>query len=971
MDLISKFMCKFNSILILCCALLLLPVLVFASDVKNIGIPYVQNYTKEMYHSGNQNWSVSKDERGVMYYGNNDGLLAFDGRHWQLYSMPNKSIVRAVTCTAGKVFVGGFGAFGYWSYDQKGLFKYTSLVDLVPGGLMSRDEIWKIYIDGNRVVCQSFARMYAYENGKISVIDAHHPLLFSHKVKDRIFVEVLSGGLFELKKNELQFVEGSQSLGQTGIFSILPFRNNQFLIATAKNGLFIYDGKQFVRWNTQADGFLRSNQVNNGLVMFGKYYIYGTILDGIVILNDSGKIVQHINKSSGLQNNTVLSLFADNEENLWLGLDNGIDRIELNSPLYYYFDKAGVFGTVYTSRVYDDKIYLGTNQGLFSSNWYEGRQNPFQPFDFKLIPNSQGQIWNLSVVDNQLICGHNEKTFVVKNDQLTKISESGGGWTIKKLNSNPDLLIQGMYTGLVIYKKDRSGRWTFSHKVTGFSDPARYVEQDAKGNIWVGHPYKGLYRLTLTDDATAVSSLKYYDGQNGLPQNLHVNVLQFNNQVVFSSEKGIYVYEEISDKFTPYEQLNKLLGSFATSNNITPAGDERYWFINKGRTALADFSRTNQFSIDSIRFSALTGKMVASYENINKIDSSLFLISVDDGFAIFNAENTTNARRHLPSVLIRQVNNITDSSFALAESDRAASVIEIPYDQHNISISYALPYYHQASVQYQYFLEGYSRQWSPWESQSRKEFTNLPKGRYRFLIKARINGGAPTAVSVYKFTILPPWYATGWAYTFYLFALIAMAIVTHRWYKLRLLKHQRAIEEKAELEKEEFRQKEKLANEQRIALLKTQQLEADLASKRKELANSAMNIVYKNELLQKINEELLRLKDRDGKTLSGNQLRKIQEVIEDGMSDERDWQLFENSFDEVHEDFFRKLKTTYPDLSLNDLKLCAYLRMNMSSKELVSILNITLRGVEIRRYRLRKKLNLEHDQNLVEFLMDV
>ncbi len=964
-------MCKFNSILILCCVYVLLPAMLFGKDVKNIGIPYIQNYSKEMYRSGNQNWSVSKDDRGIMYYGNNDGLLAFDGRHWQLYPMPNRSIVRAVSCAEGKVFVGGFGEFGYWSYNQNGLFKYTSLVHLVAEGVMSKDEIWKISIDGERIIFQSFARIYIYEKGKISVVDVHHPLLFSFKVKDRFFVEVLSGGLYELKNNTLQFIEGSQNLGKSGVYSILPFRNNQFLIATAKNGLFIYDGKQFTPWNNQADQFLRANQVNNGLVMFDRYYIYGTILNGVVILNDSGNIVQQINKSSGLQNNTILSLYADKEENLWLGLDNGIDRIELNSPLYYYFDKTGVFGTVYTSLVYGNKIYLGTNQGLFSSGWSRGGRNLFQPFDFKLVSNSQGQIWNLSVIDGQLICGHNDKTFLVKNDQLVKISDNGGGWTIKKLINNPEMLIQGMYTGLVIYKKDAAGNWAYSNKIAGFNDAARYVEQDIKGNIWVGHPYKGLYRMALNDGVTAVQSLKYYDGQNGLPQNLHVNVLQFNNQVVFSSEKGVYVYEEISDRFVPYEQLNKLLGSFATSNNIIAVGDKRYWFINKGRIALADFSHPDQFSIDSSKFSALNGKMVASYENINKIDTSLFLISVDDGFAIFNENNVTSDERTLPSVLIRQVNDITDSTMVLTETGLASAVIKIPYDQHNISISYALPYYHQANVQYQYFLEGYSRQWSAWDGQSRKEFTNLPRGKYRFLVKARINGGAPTPVSVYEFIILPPWYATGWAYLFYFFACIAAGIVARRWYKQRLLKHQREIEQKAELEKEAFRQKEKLASEQRIALLKTQQLEADLSSKKRELANSAMNIVYKNELLQKINDELLGLKDKEGKTLPASQLKKIQSVIEDGMSDDRDWQLFENSFDEVHEDFFRKLKTSYPDLSLNDLKLCAYLRMNMSSKELVSILNITLRGVEIRRYRLRKKLNLEHDQNLVEFLMAV
>ena len=126
-----------------------------------------------------------------------------------------------------------------------------------------------------------------------------------------------------------------------------------------------------------------------------------------------------------------------------------------------------------------------------------------------------------------------------------------------------------------------------------------------------------------------------------------------------------------------------------------------------------------------------------------------------------------------------------------------------------------------------------------------------------------------------------------------------------------------------------------------------------------------------DELLQKISSEIVELKDSSGKRLTGEQLRRIQKVIDDGMTDERDWNLFEDSFNEAHESFFKKLKAQHPDLVPNDLKLCAYLRMNMSSKEMASLLNISLRGVEIRRYRLRKKLNLMHDKNLVEFLMEL
>lgn len=298
-------------------------------------------------------------------------------------------------------------------------------------------------------------------------------------------------------------------------------------------------------------------------------------------------------------------------------------------------------------------------------------------------------------------------------------------------------------------------------------------------------------------------------------------------------------------------------------------------------------------------------------------------------------------------------------------------VLEIPYEQNNISITYSLPYYHQANVQYQFFLEGYSRQWSGWTSQNRKEFTNLKPGEYRFLVKARVNEGASTTASVYEFVVLPPWYSTIWAYLMYLVMSVLIVLYIRHLSHLRLLKQQEKMKHKLELEKEEFLQQEMKANEQRIIQLKTEQLEADLAGKNRELANSTMNIVYKNELLQKISEEIIQLKDKDGKKLPAEQLRKIQTVINEGMNDERDWNLFENSFNEAHENFFKKLKAKHTDLSPNDLKLCAYLRMNMSSKELASILNITLRGVEIRRYRLRKKLNLEHDKNLAEFLMEL
>jgi DNA-binding CsgD family transcriptional regulator len=415
-----------------------------------------------------------------------------------------------------------------------------------------------------------------------------------------------------------------------------------------------------------------------------------------------------------------------------------------------------------------------------------------------------------------------------------------------------------------------------------------------------------------------------------------------------------------------------MLGTFASSNKIIAAIGKKYWFINHGRVALANLSIPGKLTIDSNRFSPLNGQMVQHYENINLINNQIYLISVDDGFVILSDNDAlSSGKTGLPAVLIRKVENITDKITVLSESGNSLNGLEIPYSKNDIRINYSLPYYHQAKITFQYFLDGYSRQWSDWTTQSQKEFTNLNQGNYKFGVRAKINDENVSAITYFSFTVLPPWYAGKIATLFYILLVVALFYAVRYYYRFKLRKHQQHIHEKLDREKEEFLKQEAIANEQQIVKIKNEQLQADLAGKSRELANSAMNLVYKNELLQKISEEITHLKDSSGKELSEEQLRRIQKVIDEGMNDERDWNVFESSFNEAHENFFKKLKSGHPDLVPNDLKLCAYLRMNMSSKEMASLLNISLRGVEIRRYRLRKKLNLEHDKNLTEFLMEL
>ncbi len=936
-----------------------------AAYAQSLGTPYIQNFPKATYASGNQNWSVTQDSKGIMYFGNAEGLLVYDGRYWQQYSLPNRQIVRAVA--AGKnnrIYAGGFGELGYWSY-QNNRMAYTSLTSLLPTKTKLADEIWRIYSDDNRVIFQSFTSIYIYQNQKLKVVRPDSSLFFVHKINGRILAEVAGQGLTELINDKLVPLPGCA--GIRGILSILPFKNNSLLIGTDAQGLFVYDGQKLTAFNTPANSFLKSYQLNNGVKVLNKYYAYGTILNGIIILDENGNVIQQINKGKGLQNNTVLSLYADNNSNLWAGLDNGIDRIELNSPLYFNMDKTGKFGTVYSSIIYQGKIYLGTNHGLYYSNW------PLRngAFDFEMIPNSQGQVWDLTVLNGELLCGHNNGTYQVLGNQIKKISDLSGGWTIKTLRSNPDYLIQGTYNGLALYKKDNG--WKLVQRIAGFKEPSRLIEEDNKGNIWVSHPYKGLTKLTLSADHKNVIAKKSFSEKDGLPGIYNVNVFDLEGKIVFATNAGFYTYDELSNRFSKYNVLNNKLGSFAAANRIINAGEHLYWFINHGKVALVDFSESGKIKIDYSRFSMLDGRMVQYYENINRISNSIYLVSIDDGFVIYdlNLGAAHNPLQNIPAVLIRRVDDITDRYKVITEGNGSGNKVYVENNRNNIRILYALPYYRQAQIKFQYFLEGYSKDWSDWSTATQKDFTNLSAGTYTFKVRAGIDNRALSSVTSFEFEVLPPWYARKRAWVVYIILLGMILYIGKKVYELKLKRDSAAIARKLRQEQEDILQKETEANERRIEKLRTENLQAELDSKNRELSNSALSLAYKNELLQKLNDELMKLKDENGKKLPTEQISRVQKVINEGRNDERDWNLFEKSFNEAHENFFKRLKAQHPELVPNDLKLCAYLRMNMSSKELSSLLNISLRGVEIRRYRLRKKLNIPHDKNLVEFLIEL
>jgi DNA-binding CsgD family transcriptional regulator len=272
-------------------------------------------------------------------------------------------------------------------------------------------------------------------------------------------------------------------------------------------------------------------------------------------------------------------------------------------------------------------------------------------------------------------------------------------------------------------------------------------------------------------------------------------------------------------------------------------------------------------------------------------------------------------------------------------------------------------------VEYSYFLRGFDKDWSEWSKKTEKEYTNLPAGTYNFEIKAKSNLGNESMIESFSFSVLPPWYKTNWAYFTYALLFVILVFGLYQWQRKIFMNQQRRHEvEQKRLQY--LHQLEMEKSDKEIVKLKNEKLQAEIDHKNKELASAAMHLVQKGDLLADIREELAHLKKGNNGNGSADEFKKIQRILNEENTIDKDWEQFASHFDTVHSDFLRILKMHFPTLSAHELKLCAYLRMNLSSKEIAQLESISVRGVEISRYRLRKKLGIHTEVNLFDYLMN-
>jgi len=913
----------------------------------------VQNYSRNDYKSGNQNWSISQDKNGIIYSGNNNGLLVFNGNTWKLCKLPNQTTVRSVaTSYDGKIYVGSFEEFGYFEADEFGVLHYVSLSALLKNYDFHNEEIWKIIIHENIVYFQSFTVVFEFKNNKLDILQPGGFISCFSNVNNRLIIAINSHGLFELKDSKFSIVSEDSFFKTNEISVILPYDAENWLVATSQEGVHLFKQNSGTRiWESELQQAFRHDQVNRGLITIDGKIVLGTILGGVYILKKDGTLLQHIDKRNGLQNNTVLDLYSDMHGDVWTGLDRGIDLLILNSDISFFYDNSGKIGSVYSLQLKDNDLYIGTNQGLYHSLIPKNISKPFLP-DFNLINNSQGQVWSIYDTDNQLLCGHNRGTFEVEKEQLNSISNVSGGLSYEiYTQKGKEYLIGSTYTKLVVYEK-KSGKWRYRNVVENFMHPIKQIKVDYLGNIWASHFVKGLYRLNLNDSLLNVENSVFYGKSKGFNSDYQINVARLQNRIVFINDGKLFTYNDLLDSIIPYNTLETQLGMKLGIKYITQTGANNTWIIaDQGILNLS--MEKDIWHLKKIYPSDLFyDKVIPGQEFISPLNEGNAILALDNGLAYIKSDTLNNKESILIKPLLTRIISIGKSENQLRiMQDTKNKIHSISYWNNNLVFQYSFPNFRGSS----YFLvqlQGLDNKWIKTERPEYK-YDRLPPGTYTFLLKAVNANGTESETIQWSFSIKPPWYLSKLAKLIYLAVLLAFMAFIRYYYKKRLMHQTRRM---------------KIEKERELIKLRNEKLEAEVMHKSKELANTTFSIIKKNEMLLEI-RKMLMYQRRQSTTGQLSKQSNIIRLLDKNISNEDDWKIFESNFEQAHEEFLKRIKEKFPELTPSDLKLCAYLRMNLSSKKIALLLGITIRGVENHRYRLRKKMDLEHDSNLIDYLM--
>ena len=954
---------------------LLMCLVLFAQNVfaqaTNLGLPKITNYYKKNIFAGTQTWDIDDDTLGYTYFANNSGLLIFDGYNWDIYPILNNTIVRSVAADdKGRIYVGGQGDFGYFEINNKGILQYTSLSIMLKTKVEFGD-IWDIVIRADGIFFRSDNHVFRYQNDKLELIfTAPQSLLYMGEVDEKLWIQDGANIFYEYIDGQFIVKQKNSHFDKGRVSAILPYLHDTILITTIDNGIYYESDNGYQPWRTSIDDQLKKANIYCATYAPSVGLILGTSLSGCYIINEKRKITEHLSKSTGMQNVTVLSSHITKEGHVWLGLDNGVDFIDINTPFRYFYPDGPLEGTGYSALLHQGRLYFGMNTGIYSIPWQKYYM-PDEKSNATLIQGTKGQVWSLNKIGEDLLAGHHSGAFQIQNDKAVKISNILGVW--KFIDLGDRLSLAGHYNGFSLFEKVNE-RWTLKHHVSGFKESARIIHKDKYNQIWVAHPYRGIYTFPQMELMQGDIRVKKFSENNPLNTALKNNFHIVENKLIFDNGNTFFSGEDPLTKLEEFKILDDIVEDHRHLQFLISDDYNNIWYGINNQGYVAIPQKTFEKSYKTYKISEITGLLPGGFESVLTIDPENVVFPTEKGFLFFNPTKYIKNSPKVELFLSKAVLNGKQDSILFSGMDMRRSGIpnfNLHTYQNNISFFFAIKSSGSRNrVSFSYRLLGLKDQWSDWSTDSKIAFTGIPPGSFVLEVRAKNDVGEISKIHTAKINISFPWYKTKTAYAAYFVMLLCLALY---FFYLQKKKHEK--EKTSILELNKKREEEHLnmaaASKEEITRLQNEKLLSELNYKNQELTSFTYHLVNKNELISEINSAIHKIETKfHDQTELKKELKHIQKLTEKNTTMDADWENFVKSFDQVHTNFFKRLKEEFADLSPTDYKLCTYLRMNLTTKEIASLMNISIRSAETNRYRLRKKLNLDSDTNLTQFLME-
>ncbi len=752
----------------------------FSLWAQEMGSPFLKHFLPKLYKGESQNWAVCQATNGLLYVGNSSGLLEYDGTNWKLYSLPNKSYVRSMVWDKNKkkLYIGGQGEIGYFETKPNGKWAYTSFLGLLDS-LSQREltDIWSTKIFGDTVYFHDRHRLIRFYKDEIKIwktVDTYHRAFALH---GKLYLREKGRGLCVLQNDSLKLLPQGEIFKDDIISGMLALSPELFLIGSRSQGFFYYFPRQhkIEPVNPKQKDWGKINQAIQANVLYyldllpNGQIVATTTQGGIFIFDAKGNLLQNIDKRKGLPPEPAYFTFTDKQQSLWVTLDNGLARLEIQQAISHYGTTDGLSGIVYSVYRFSGALYAGTAMGLFvlrGERWE--RVEGIKAYAWSMVESPDKTMW----------IGATDGLYEFKGDKAVLIGLSGN--SIRKILVRNDTVYLGLRDGWAVAYREK-GKWVFEQKNKEFLT-IRSLSAD-QNSLWLGSQQNGIYRVQN-------EKITLYDTLKGLPTTHFNKVYFYHDQVLALTQKGFYRLK--NGHFLPDSALNKLSQNHWTYTcRLDTKGNLWYFDRTAGNIKVITNFKEGNYQMDSLSLKRLPPLSSLEGEAIFLEETGIAWLGGDEGLFRYDPALQYETKQNYPC-LLRKI-KMGDS--ALFEGNTEKLSLNLEHSKKALSFYFSAPYLIEEKQNlYACFLEGYDQGWSAWQGNTEWHYTNLPEGNYIFRVKARNMYGYESSQIACVLQISPPWYRTPWAFASYLLPVILLFYGLIKWNGRRLERETQRLE---------------------------------------------------------------------------------------------------------------------------------------------------------------------------------